>query len=186
MSDLRWIFGYGSLMWHPGFAYVQRRTARLRGYHREFCMVSTRNRGTEQAPGLVLSVCPGGELVGSAFAYDPAGEPDVFRYLDEREGLHRAHERCIVPIEFADGPPPHTIPCWTYLPVLTAPNFHATMPLERRAELVAQGCGKIGTSYDYLERLLGELTRLNVSDPGLQALYDASRRLCAEGPAGGK
>jgi len=185
MSDLCWIFGYGSLMWHPGFAYVQRRTARLRGYHRDFCMVSTRNRGTEQAPGLVLSVCPGGDLVGSAFAYDPATERQVLAVLDEREGLHRAHERCVVPVEFAEGPASRTIPSWTYLPVLTAPHFHAHLPLERRAALVAQGRGQIGTSYDYLQRLMEELAKLNVSDPALDALYDASRRLCAADQAGG-
>jgi len=186
MSEHRWIFGYGSLMWYPGFAHVERHPAKLRGYRREFCMVSTRNRGTEQAPGLVLSLCPGGGVVGIAYAYDPAAEPEVLGYLDEREGLHRAHERCLVPVELLDGPAPRTIPSWTYLPVLTAPNYLAAMPLERRAELVAQGCGKIGTSYDYLKRLVEELGKLNVCDASLTELFDASRGLCEQAQAAGK
>ena len=181
-----WIFGYGSLMWYPGFPFQERRAARLRGYHRDFCMVSTRNRGTEQAPGLVLSLCPGGELVGMAYSYDPAREAEVFQYLDEREGLHRAHERCIVPIEFTDGAEPRGVPCWTYLPVITAPNYHGTMPIPKRAELVAQGCGKIGTSYEYLRLLMEELDKLNVREPALAELFEESRRLCEELQAAGK
>jgi glutathione-specific gamma-glutamylcyclotransferase len=185
MASTRWMFGYGSLIWNPGFSYQERRPARLKGYHRDFCMVSTRNRGTEQTPGLVLSLCPGGEVVGMAFAYDAAEESDVFKYLDDREGIHRAHERCVVPVEFlsgdtAQGPTPRTNPSWTYLPVLTAPNYDCTMPLAQRAALVAQGCGKIGTSYEYLRLLLEELDKLQVTEASLTELFAASRRLCEQ------
>jgi cation transport protein ChaC len=33
MADERWVFGYGSLMWRPGFAYVERCPATLHGRH---------------------------------------------------------------------------------------------------------------------------------------------------------
>lgn len=183
---MSWIFGYGSLMWSPGFTYRERRAARLKGYHREFCMVSTRNRGTTEAPGLVLSLCPGGELVGLAYRYDPAEETEVLKYLDDREGLDRAHKRATVPVEVLDGPAPHLVHTLTYLPILTAPNYDCCMPLDKRAVLVAQGRGKIGSSYDYLRLLIEELNKLNVTDAGLSELFAAACDLGAgnmEAPA---
>lgn len=187
---MSWIFGYGSLMWFPGFTYRERRAARLKGYHREFCMVSTRNRGTTEAPGLVLSLCPGGELVGLAYRYDRAEEGEVLKYLDDREGVDRAHKRAVVPIELLDGPGPRTVHTLTYLPILTAPNYDCRMPLDKRAALVAQGRGKIGSSYEYLRLLLEELGKLNVADAGLSSLFAAACELGAgepgaAAPAGG-
>src|SRR5437773_9356875 len=55
-----WVFGYGSLMWSPGFGYKQKRLARAYGYHRALCILSTRYRGTHRRPGLVVGLCRGG------------------------------------------------------------------------------------------------------------------------------
>jgi cation transport protein ChaC len=173
-AAVHWIFGYGSLMWDPGFAHLERRRAVLKGYHREFCMVSLRNRGSEEEPGLVLSLCPGGETVGIVYAFDAVAAPEVLKYLDDREGLGRAHQRAVVPIHVLDATPPHLTPSWTYLPILTWENYDCCIPLERRAELVARGRGKIGTSYDYLRLLLGELDKLEVRDERLLELFDAA------------
>ena len=51
-----WVFGYGSLIWQPGFDFVEKRLATLTGYRRAFCMASIRYRGTPEAPGLVLAL----------------------------------------------------------------------------------------------------------------------------------
>src|SRR3546814_19824900 len=61
-----WVFGYGSLMWSPGFPYVERETALLRGFHRRFCVYSTRYRGTPERQGLVLDMHPSGPTSGIA------------------------------------------------------------------------------------------------------------------------
>ena len=55
-----WIFAYGSLMWDPGFAYVEAQPATLHGYHRQFCIYSYAYRGTPERPGLVLGLDRGG------------------------------------------------------------------------------------------------------------------------------
>jgi cation transport protein ChaC len=182
-AALHWMFGYGSLMWDPGFAHVERRPAVLKGYHREFCMVSTRNRGTEEEPGLVLSLCPGGETVGIVYGYEAAKAAEVLTYLDEREGLGRAHQRAVVPIRVLDATQERLTPSWTYLPILTAKNYDCLIPLERSAGLVAKGRGRIGTSYDYLRLLIGELHKLKVPDRKLNELYDAARQVLAPGAA---
>src|SRR5579871_1904051 len=62
-----WVFGYGSLMWRPGFDYLEARPALLRGYHRAFCVESTHYRGTPECPGLVLGLDRGGACRGRVF-----------------------------------------------------------------------------------------------------------------------
>ena len=57
-----WFFAYGSLMWDPGFDFVETRSALLRGYHRKFCVDSTVYRGTPERPGLVLGLDRGGAV----------------------------------------------------------------------------------------------------------------------------
>ena len=62
-----WVFGYGSLMWSPGFFFRERSVGLLRGYHRSLCILSTRYRGTEHRPGLVMGLCRGGSCWGVAY-----------------------------------------------------------------------------------------------------------------------
>ena len=51
-----WVFGYGSLLWNPGFRYSKKEIARLEGYKRSFSMRSIHHRGTAENPGLVLAL----------------------------------------------------------------------------------------------------------------------------------
>lgn len=41
-----WVFGYGSLCWHPGFEYNKCITGYIRGYNRRFWQGNTTHRGT--------------------------------------------------------------------------------------------------------------------------------------------
>src|SRR3546814_4674238 len=87
-----WVFGYGSLMWNPGFPHVERETALLRGFHRRFCVYSHRYRGTPERPGLVLGLDHGGSCRGIAFRVPATEVADTLVYLWEREmvtGVYR-------------------------------------------------------------------------------------------------
>ena len=67
-----WVFGYGSLMWRPGFAYTRRCKATLRGWRRSLCVYSHVYRGSPERPGLVLALDRGGACPGVAFQVDAA------------------------------------------------------------------------------------------------------------------
>jgi len=82
-----WVFAYGSLMWRPDFVFVEKRPARLDGYHRSFCIYSTHYRGTAERPGLVLGLDPGGSCQGIAYRVEAALEGPVRAYLDERKSI---------------------------------------------------------------------------------------------------
>src|SRR6185312_6801690 len=99
-----WVFGYGSLMWRPGFAYEEAQHARLTGYRRCFCIYSVYHRGTVERPGLVLGLDRGGACEG--IAYRVAG-PDVAQtvgYLRAREQVNGVYRETHVPVALIEGP----------------------------------------------------------------------------------
>ena len=91
-----WVFGYGSLIWQPGFDFADRRVATLTGYRRAFCMTSIVYRGTPEAPGLVLALDRGdgaGSCVGVAYQVAAEGAAATLAYLRERELVSYAYDR---------------------------------------------------------------------------------------------
>ena len=80
-----WVFGYGSLMWNPGFDFVERVPARLIGLHRALCVYSFVHRGTPERPGLVLGLDRGGMCRGIAFRVAAARREETVAYLRARE-----------------------------------------------------------------------------------------------------
>src|SRR5436189_3950684 len=98
-----WVFGYGSLMWSPGFGYKQKRLARAYGYHRALCILSTRYRGTAARPGLVMGLCRGGSCWGMAFLVPAKRVHGVLDKLWQREMLRKVYEPRLVPVRVGGG-----------------------------------------------------------------------------------
>ena len=102
MTDL-WVFGYGSLMWRPGFPYLESRVARLIGAHRALCVYSWVHRGTSERPGLVLGLDRGGACRGIAFRVAGEERERVIAYLREREQVTSVYLERMRPIQLSDG-----------------------------------------------------------------------------------
>lgn len=80
-----WVFGYGSLIWDPGFEFHEAGLAQVHGFHRTFCIRSTRYRGTPEQPGVVLGLDRGGSCIGMAFRLRPESRHAAVDALYERE-----------------------------------------------------------------------------------------------------
>lgn len=164
-----WVFGYGSLMWDPGFAHDESQWALLRGYYRVFKLVSTRSWGSPEAPGLVASLLHGGACRGRAFRVARADRKQVLDYLARRE---RAYARREVRLEL-EG---RVVTAVTHVANHTHPRFIASLAPWQMARLVRQGVGDKGSSRDYLVRTVDHLERLGQSHG---ATHDLLRRVVA-------
>ena len=98
-----WVFGYGSLIWNPEFDHDERLLARVRGYHRTFCISSTRWRGTPEQPGVVLGLARGGSVTGMAFRLPERGREQALVRLYEREMPERVYVPRLVRARLTDG-----------------------------------------------------------------------------------
>jgi cation transport protein ChaC len=99
----RWVFAYGSLIWHPDFEFAERHLVRVHGYHRAFCISSTRYRGTPEAPGVVLGLDRGGSCHGVVYRLVPGQETQVVEALYQREMPNRVYTPKLLPVKLADG-----------------------------------------------------------------------------------
>src|SRR5579884_4544498 len=103
MGEGRWVFGYGSLMWRPGFSYQAREPATLHGRRRAFCIYSVHHRGTYDRPGLVLGLAPGGAVRGMAYKVAERDWPQAYAYLREREQPTETYYETSRHVRLADG-----------------------------------------------------------------------------------
>ncbi len=163
---LEWVFGYGSLIWNPGFAYTNATWGVLHGWQRACCRYSFRHRGTPQKPGLVVGLREGGTCKGVAYAILPSEIGKTFAYLDSREGDGYLRQK--LPIAFPKGHSPRFIEAWVYVPNPQHPSYFGGMNLEHIAPLVAHGLGESGESYVYVKTLLEHLRQQGIHEDELE------------------
>lgn len=167
-NDL-WIFGYGSLLWRPGFEYVERRVATLRGYNRSFCMSSIHYRGTHEVPGLVLALDPdhSGECHGVGFKVAPELAEETMAYLRERELISSAYVEKVHEITFKDGEMAEAV---CYVMDQSHVQYSGGLSLEEQAIIIAKAVGSAGPNDEYLFNTVTHLVELGISDPDLEHL----------------
>ncbi len=161
-----WVFGYGSLMWHPGFPHLEVRPAHLYGYHRHFCVFSHHYRGTKACPGLVLGLDRGGSCNGLAYRVPAAESEEVAAYLHEREMTTYAYDPRWLRLRTRKGP----ITAVAFVVDRGHKEYAGRLPLERVVDMIAQGNGERGTCLQYLENTVHHLEALGLSDPTLKRL----------------
>ncbi|CAN1517706.1 Gamma-glutamyl cyclotransferase-like [Caulobacteraceae bacterium] len=165
----RWVFGYGSLMWRPGFPFIDRRRATLHGRRRAFCIYSVHHRGTYERPGLVLGLAPGGATRGVAYRVAAADWQETFAYLLEREQPTETYVEAWRDLRI-DGAAP--TPALVFLSDPTHAQWAGALTLERQAELIDGATGLSGRNIDYLRDLVAHLRDEGVQDRAMERLLE--------------
>lgn len=171
-----WVFGYGSLMWSPGFRPSAKSAALVRGYHRALCILSNRYRGTPEKPGLVMGLCRGGSCWGMALRVPAARVRRVLSALWKREMLNRVYKPTLIPVLIAPG---RRIRALAFVADTSHRQFVRELDLHGRARLVAQGIGQRGRCVDYIRNTLEHMLELGLDDPHLARILDAAMCLGA-------
>ena len=169
-----WIFGYGSLMWHPGFAHDEAVLARLDGYRRGFLMRSIHHRGTVDRPGLVLALdaAAGDSCSGLAFRVTPGTEARTMQELRARELVSYAYKEILLPLTLADG---RRVRAVTYVIDRAHPQYTGPLSMQAQARIIASAEGGRGSNRDYLFNTHAHLQELGIEAPDIAWLARAVR-----------
>ena len=172
-----WVFGYGSLLWNPGFAPVEAVRARLADYHRSFCMLSIHHRGTEADPGLVLALdaAPGGACTGLAFRVADSDAERVLADLRARELISSAYVERHVPLSLDDG---RQIEALAYV-IEPGHVQYCQFDLETQAQMIARASGGRGPNDEYLYNTAAHLDQMGIEDADMRWLVARVRDLTA-------
>ena len=162
-----WVFAYGSLMWNPGFPFLESRVAKVHGYHRRFCLRSRNYRGNAEVPGLVLGLDRGGSCQGVVFKVSLQEAPRVLDYLFEREMLRDSYHPRWVRATCAE----ESRPALSFVINRDGIDYAHKLSFELQSKTIAVAVGNRGSNYDYLESTIQQLDRLAIPDKGLKTLY---------------
>lgn len=162
-----WVFGYGSLMWRPGFDFEERTLATVRGYRRALCVYSHHHRGTPERPGLVLGLDRGGACKGVAFRVPPANAADVLAYLRSREQVTMVYREVKLRAALADG---RRVSALSYAVDRTHPQYAGALDVLELERFVGQGIGVSGANPDYVRATCKHLEEIGIRDVTLAAL----------------
>jgi cation transport protein ChaC len=162
-----WVFGYGSLIWNPGFAYRSAQQGLLHGAHRSLSIISHYHRGTREQPGLVFGLTKGGSCRGMVFEVDAARWSEVKAYLDARELVTSVYRDVQRPVTLADG---RRVQALAYLVDETHEQFAGALSLEQQLAMIRAGAGISGRNVDYVLNTARHLAELGIRDKPLMLL----------------
>ena len=167
-----WVFGYGSLMWRPGFPHLDVRPALLRGYHRALCVHSTSYRGTEECPGLVVGLDRGGSCRGRAFRVAAAQAEAVSTYLWEREMNTDSYVRKWLPVALPAG---RARACVFVVNRANPDQYAGKLTPDEISERVVRGHGTEGSALEYLENTVAHLDEMGIREGRLHRILEMAR-----------
>lgn len=163
-----WIFGYGSLMWRPGFAFLRSEPARIHGYHRSLCVYSYVHRGTPVQPGLVLGLDRGGSCHGMAFSVAANRWDETIAYLRAREQVTSVYVEKQKTVTLVNSGAPVT--AVTYVVDRTHKQYAGVLEDEALERHVRLGQGVSGHCTDYVMNTVTHLRDMKIHDPALERL----------------
>ncbi len=154
-----WVFGYGSLMWNPGFPHVQAQPARIYGYHRSPCVWSWVHRGSEARPGLVMGLDRGGSCVGVAYRVAALARGAAASYLYERELVTHVYLPVVSRIRVdALG----IVPALTFVVDRRHVQYAGKLSAAEAARTIRGARGRSGTNPDYFANTIAHMNELGI------------------------
>ena len=181
-----WVFGYGSLMWRPGFEFIERVPARLIGEHRALCVYSFVHRGTPEKPGLVLGLDRGGACRGIAFRVAGQHRAATIDYLREREqvtSVYREVKRSV----WLENEPRQRVSALAYVVDRGHVQYAGRLSMADQLRHVLQGHGQSGVNRDYVLATVKAIEAEGFRDTQLHrlaAMLHDAHALHAPGPGG--
>lgn len=172
MDDF-WVFGYGSLMWRPGFDFEEAKRGRLFGYRRALCIYSHVHRGTPEKPGLVLGLDQGGSCTGMVYRVSGDKREPVMSYLRARELVTNVYLERTSPVHLSDG---RRIIAVCYVADTRHHQFAGHLSADDAARRVSVSQGQSGHNVDYVASTVAHLKDMNIRDHWLE---DVARRMDA-------
>lgn len=164
-----WVFGYGSLMWRPGFRYRRMERARLSGFSRSFCVYSVHHRGNEARPGLVLGLDRGGACEGMAYFVDDADVAETVAYLRTREQVNGVYRETRLPITLLNEDREQVF-ALTYIVERAHPSYASRLPLQVQARIIRGASGLSGDNITYALNTISHLRDFGIREPALERL----------------
>lgn len=166
-----WVFGYGSLMWRPGFDFIEQVQARLIGEHRALCVYSFVHRGTPEKPGLVLGLDRGGACRGVAFRVAAAKRDETIAYLREREQVTAVY-REVTRSVWLENSARERVSAVTYAVDRSHAQYAGKLTLTEQLRFVRQGHGRSGINSDYVIATVAAIEQLGFRDEPLHRLAE--------------
>jgi glutathione-specific gamma-glutamylcyclotransferase len=164
-----WVFGYGSLMWRPGFDYLERVQARLIGEHRALCVYSFVHRGTPEKPGLVLGLDRGGACRGIAFRVAEKNRAATVAYLREREQVTSVYREAMRSV-WLENEARQRVSALAYVVDRGHVQYAGRLSLAEQLRFVRQGHGQSGINREYVLSTVAAIEKEGFRDEPLHQL----------------
>ena len=168
-KDDLWVFGYGSLMWRPGFEFTEQVPARLIGEHRALCVYSFDHRGTPEKPGLVLGLDRGGACRGIAFRVPARRRTDTVEYLRGREQTTHVYREVMRSV-WLENEARQRVSALAYVVDRGHVQYAGRLSLADQLRYVRQGHGRSGNNRDYVLSTVKSIEAQGFRDPQLHQL----------------
>jgi glutathione-specific gamma-glutamylcyclotransferase len=173
-DDDLWVFGYGSLMWRPGFDFIEQVPARLIGEHRALCVYSFDHRGTPEKPGLVLGLDRGGACRGIAFRVAAKHRAATVDYLREREQTTHVYREVMRSV-WLENEARERVSAMAYVVDRGHVQYAGRLTLTEQVRYVRQGHGRSGNNRDYVLSTVKSIEAQGLRDQQLHQLADLLR-----------
>ena len=167
-----WVFGYGSLMWNPGFEFVEVTQAKIDNFHRSPCIYSWVHRGTRERPGIVLGLAHGGVCNGMAYRVSKKLQNKTLDYLRARELVTNVYLETTQTIALRSG---EQVDAVTYIVDTQHEQYAGKLSFEKLIDQIKGASGRSGPNEGYFIDTAVQLEKMKIDDELMQRISTTLR-----------